>query len=61
YVVLVEGAGPEGGLPDDVVARIVREELAGGSSMRDAVKTAAKLGLRKEQDVYRIVKGRAAE
>ncbi len=59
YVVLVEGAGPEGALSDEVVARIVREELTGGSSMRDAVKTAARLALRKEQEVYRIVKGEA--
>lgn len=56
YVVLVGGAGAEGALADDVVARIVREELAGGSSMRDAVKRAARIALRKEQEVYRIVR-----
>lgn len=56
FTLILEGAGKEGPLPDGRVLALVREEVAAGMSLRDAVRSAARLALRKEQEVYRIVR-----
>ncbi len=56
YVVLVGGAGEGAKLPAVQVLEIVREELAAGRSMRDAVGTAALLARWKDQEVYLLVR-----
>jgi 16S rRNA (cytidine1402-2'-O)-methyltransferase len=57
FVVLLEGAGPEEKLPAERVAAIVREEIAAGRSLRDAVRAASGTGLWSEQEVYRLMRG----
>jgi 16S rRNA (cytidine1402-2'-O)-methyltransferase len=58
FVVLVEGRAEETEpLGDEALLAIVREETRAGRSLRDAVRAAARVGLRKEQEVYRLVRG----
>jgi len=56
YVILVGGAGEGEPLAEGPVLDLVREEVAGGRSMRDSVRTAARVAGWKEQDVYRLVR-----
>ncbi len=56
YVVIVEGARGGAKLSEKGVLGVVRDELASGRSLRDAVRSAARVGRWKEQEVYRLVR-----
>lgn len=56
FTVLVEGAPPGTPLGSDRVLALVREEVAAGRSLRDAVNAAARVGLWKEQEIYRLAR-----
>ncbi|MFH1278015.1 MAG: 16S rRNA (cytidine(1402)-2'-O)-methyltransferase [Candidatus Eisenbacteria bacterium] len=61
FTVLLEGAGEDEPLPAGRLIAMVREEVAAGSSLRDAVRVAARIGLWKEQEVYRLVRNGEGE
>jgi len=54
FVVVVEGAPPGEPLEASRVLGIVREEIAAGRTLRDAVRAAARIARWKEQEVYRL-------
>jgi 16S rRNA (cytidine1402-2'-O)-methyltransferase len=56
FVVVVGGAEGEEALPAERMIALVSEEVGAGSSLRDAVRVAARVGLWKEQDLYRLLR-----
>jgi len=56
FVAVVEGASGGERLPRERILDLVREETGGGSSLRDAVRAAARAGGWKEQEVYRLLR-----